>query len=157
MTLQRREFLAATAMAAVLGAPARAADLGLSFGLTPVFLTNDQELLTLIRGYLEEALGARVQLVQRRTYQEITAMLLAGQIDAAWICGYPYVRHRDDFALLNPVENVWQYLRANWLAISVFDDYDAIVDACCRAWNRFADDPDVVSSITASLWANVNA
>jgi hypothetical protein len=30
---------------------------------------------------------------------------------------------------LNPVENVWQYLRANWLAISVFDDYDAIVDA----------------------------
>ena len=39
---------------------------------------------------------------------------------------------------LNPVENVWQYLRANWLAISVFDDYDAIVDACCDAWNRFA-------------------
>ena len=100
MTLQRREFLAGTAMAAFLGAPARADDAGLSFGLTPVFLTNDQELLTLIRGYLEEALGARVQLVQRRTYQEITAMLLAGQIDAAWICGYPYVRHRDDFALL---------------------------------------------------------
>ena len=43
---------------------------------------------------------------------------------------------------LNPVENVWQYLRANWLAISVFDDYDAIVDACCHAWNRFADNPD---------------
>ena len=40
---------------------------------------------------------------------------------------------------LNPVENVWQYLRANWLAISVFDDYDAIVDACCAAWNRFAE------------------
>jgi transposase len=34
---------------------------------------------------------------------------------------------------LNPVENVWQYLRANWLAISVFDDYDAIVEACCHA------------------------
>jgi transposase len=40
---------------------------------------------------------------------------------------------------LNPVENVWQYLRANWLAISVFDGYDAIVTACCAAWNRFAD------------------
>ena len=25
------------------------------------------------------------------------------------------------------VENVWQFLRANWLAISVFDDYPAIV------------------------------
>jgi transposase len=33
---------------------------------------------------------------------------------------------------LNPVENVWQYLRSNWLAISVFEDYDAIVDACCH-------------------------
>ena len=52
---------------------------------------------------------------------------------------------RDAAALrpeLNPVENVWQYLRGNWLAISVFDGYDAIVDACCAAWNRFADDPD---------------
>ena len=39
---------------------------------------------------------------------------------------------------LNPVENVWQYLRANWLAISAFDDYEAIVGACCHAWNRFA-------------------
>ena len=56
---------------------------------------------------------------------------------------------------LNPVENVWQYLRANWLAISVFDDYDAIVDACCAAWNRFADDPEVISSITSRAWAQV--
>jgi putative transposase len=58
---------------------------------------------------------------------------------------------------LNPVENVWQYLRANWLAISVFDDYDAIVDACCRAWNRFANDPDIVASITSRQRAKVNA
>jgi hypothetical protein len=58
---------------------------------------------------------------------------------------------------LNPVENVWQYLRANWLAISVFDDYDAIVDACCDAWRRFAERPDLVSSITSRQWAQVNA
>jgi len=32
---------------------------------------------------------------------------------------------------LNPVENVWQYLRANWLSNRVFDSYDAIVDAAC--------------------------
>ena len=30
---------------------------------------------------------------------------------------------------LNPVENVWQFLRANHLANSVFDSNDAIVDA----------------------------
>ena len=57
---------------------------------------------------------------------------------------------------LNPVENVWQFLRANWLAISVFDDYPAIVDACCTAWNRFAERHDIVSSITSRQWAEVN-
>ena len=98
--MQRREFLAGAATAAVLGTPARSDDAGVIFGLTPVFLTNDQALLTLIRGYLQEGIGTRVELVQRRTYQEITAMLLAGQIDAASICGYPYVRHRVEFALV---------------------------------------------------------
>ena len=57
---------------------------------------------------------------------------------------------------LNPVENVWAYLRANKLAITVFDDYPAIVDACCLAWNRFADDPKTVTSITNRQWAQVN-
>ena len=58
---------------------------------------------------------------------------------------------------LNPVENVWQYLRGNWLAISVFDGYEAIVAACCAAWNHFADDPAAVTSITSRAWAEVNA
>ena len=56
---------------------------------------------------------------------------------------------------LNPVENVWQYLRANWLAISVFDTYEAIVEACCKAWNRFADQPEIVTSIASRCWATV--
>ena len=58
---------------------------------------------------------------------------------------------------LNPVENVWQFLRSNWLAISVFDGYDVIIDACCAAWNRFADNPAAVTSITSRAWAEVNA
>ena len=39
---------------------------------------------------------------------------------------------------MNPVKNVWPFLRANRLAISVFDAYPAIVDGCCAAWNRTA-------------------
>ena len=58
---------------------------------------------------------------------------------------------------LNPVENVWQFLRSNGLAISVFDRYDAIVAACCDAWNHFADDPATVTSITSRPWAAVSA
>ena len=57
---------------------------------------------------------------------------------------------------LNPVENAWQYLRANWSAISVFDDYNAIVDACCAPWNRFEEQPEIVSSITSRQWAQVS-
>lgn len=44
-------------------------------------------------------------------------------------------------------------LGANWLAISVFDSYDAILGACCTAWNRFANDPKTVTSITERSWA----
>ena len=49
---------------------------------------------------------------------------------------------------LNPIENVWAYLRANRLAISIMDTWDDIVSQCCDAWNFFADDPDRVRSIT---------
>ena len=37
---------------------------------------------------------------------------------------------------LNPVENIWQYLRANWLSNRVFETYDAIIDAACEAWRQ---------------------
>ena len=57
---------------------------------------------------------------------------------------------------LNPVENVWQYLRSNKLAITVFDGYDAIVDACCAAWNFFANDTQAITSITSRSWAEIN-
>jgi len=58
---------------------------------------------------------------------------------------------------LNPVENIWQYLRQNKLANTVYDDYEAIVDTCCEAWNFFADDVKTVTSVTTRSWASVNA
>ena len=36
---------------------------------------------------------------------------------------------------LNPVENVWQFLRQNHLSNRVYETYEAIVDACCDAQN----------------------
>ena len=42
---------------------------------------------------------------------------------------------------LNPVENIWQYLRANWLSNRVFEDYNAIVDAGCEAWTSSSHSP----------------
>jgi transposase len=49
---------------------------------------------------------------------------------------------------LNPVENVWQYLRQNHLSLRVWPDDAAIVETCCRAWNNLMRMPDRVASIT---------
>ncbi|WP_378395561.1 IS630 family transposase, partial [Rhodoplanes sp. P11] len=57
---------------------------------------------------------------------------------------------------LNPVENVWQFLRGNWLSNRVFDTYDDIVDACCDAWNALAAEPGRIRSIATRAWAAVN-
>ena len=43
---------------------------------------------------------------------------------------------------LNPVENIWQYLRQNWLSNTVFENYDAIVDAACDAWRKLIAQPE---------------
>jgi transposase len=57
---------------------------------------------------------------------------------------------------LNPVENVWAYLRSNKLSNRVFDTYEAIVDACCDAWNWLIAQPDRIASIGTRSWAQVN-
>ena len=58
---------------------------------------------------------------------------------------------------LNPVENVWQYLRQNFLAHRVFESYDEIVDACCTAWNALTAIPGKVREIATRSWAQVNS
>lgn len=57
---------------------------------------------------------------------------------------------------LNPVENIWEYLRGNILSNTVFDDYDHVVSMCCDAWNFFANDTARVASVTTRSWAQVN-
>ena len=46
---------------------------------------------------------------------------------------------------LNPVENIWQHLRQNWLSNSVFETYDAIVEAACEA--QPPPNPSTITSI----------
>jgi len=54
---------------------------------------------------------------------------------------------------LNPMENVWAFLRANFLSHRIWQDYDAILDACQHAWNIFMQLPDRIASITSRDWA----
>ena len=55
---------------------------------------------------------------------------------------------------LNPVENIWQYIRDNWLSNRVFTSYDDIVALCCEAWNKLIDRPWKIISIGMREWAH---
>jgi hypothetical protein len=55
---------------------------------------------------------------------------------------------------LNPVENIWQHMRDNWLSNRVFKSYDDIVDHCCYAWNTLVDRPWKIISIGLRQWAH---
>jgi transposase len=57
---------------------------------------------------------------------------------------------------LNPMENVWDYLRANKLSRLVWDSYEAIVAACKDAWDFLINDPQRIQSIGTRAWACVN-
>jgi transposase len=55
---------------------------------------------------------------------------------------------------LNPVENVWQFMRDNWLSNRVFKSYDDLVDHCCEAWNKLVDQPWRIMSVGLRQWAH---
>ena len=55
---------------------------------------------------------------------------------------------------LNPVENIWQFLRDNYLSNRVFNSYEAIVDICCHAWNKLVEQPWRIMSIGMREWAH---
>jgi transposase len=55
---------------------------------------------------------------------------------------------------LNPVENVWQFMRDNWLSNRVFLSIKDIVGHCCEAWNRLIDQPWRIMSIGLRDWAH---
>lgn len=69
-------------------------------GLTKVFLDDQMAFLLAWRRYLESRLRRPIEFVQRQAYREIVDPLREGQLDFAWICGYPYVRHRERLKLL---------------------------------------------------------
>ncbi|CAB3696548.1 ABC transporter substrate-binding protein [Achromobacter marplatensis] len=98
----RRSFLAAgvASIAACTLPRNAAASAPLRLGTTAVFLDDQLQLLDIWRADLQAALKQDIQFVQRRSYGEIVDLLLRGQIDAAWICGYPYVLNADKLKLL---------------------------------------------------------
>ena len=53
---------------------------------------------------------------------------------------------------LNPVERVWLYLRERFLSLRLFDDTEAIIDACCEAWNALVAEPGRLKTLCDYPW-----
>lgn len=121
-----------------------------SLGLTPVFLDNNMRLLSLLQEYLSQRLHRPVVLVKRRTYREISMLLLSGQLDAAWICDFPYVQYQDRLALVAVPLYRHQPLRQAYVIVNqgskatTFDDIRGTVHALS--------DPDSTSGYLITRW-----
>lgn len=104
MNLTRRRFCATLALCG-LAPGAFAAALAsegpaLRLGLTSVFLDDQSIFLEAWRTYLTARLQRPVVFVQRGSYREIVDLLNQGQLDAAWLCGFPFVRNERRLRLL---------------------------------------------------------
>ena len=66
----------------------------------------------------------------------------------------PASQRMQAFACRPAVENVWQFLRDNWLSNRVFKNYDDIVALCCESWNKLMDQPWRITSIGRRKWAH---
>jgi phosphonate transport system substrate-binding protein len=72
----------------------------LRIGLTAVILADQAAFLTRWADYLGARMGLPVVFVARESYQNILDLLFSDQLDAAWICGYPYILHQSKLQLL---------------------------------------------------------
>lgn len=149
--IARRAFLVGVgAVALARASRALAATDTFSFGLTPLFLDNDIELLSRLERYLARRLERPISLVKRRTYHEISAMLLSNQLDAAWICDDPYVQYRDQLTLLAVPVYLHHPLYQTYLIVNEasraqsFDDLRGTVHAFS--------DPDSTSGYLVTRW-----
>lgn len=66
----------------------------------------------------------------------------------------PASQRMQAFACRPAVENVWQFLRDNWLSNRVFKNYDDIVALCCENWNKLMEQPWRITSIGRRKWAH---
>ena len=56
---------------------------------------------------------------------------------------------------LNAQENIWEYLKDNFLSNRVFESTKDIADACVNAWNKLIKNPDLIESITSREWTKL--
>jgi transposase len=87
------------------------------------------------------------------------ALLLMGR--AGWLCANDLVIPENltpiflppDPPELNAIERLWLYLKDRFLSHRPWNDYDAIVDAVCKAWRRVTREGGRSKSLCSIEWA----
>ena len=108
----------------------------------------------------KEIMQQHLELISQRTEPERHAVVIMD--GAGW--------HTDDIAKdftnmsiikrppyspeLNPIEQVWSWLRQHCLANRCFNGYSDIMNACLDAWNHFVGDVKQVKVLRARSWVN---
>ena len=107
-----------------------------------------------------EAMNEHLRLISNEVAPNAHALVLLDQ--AGWHTT-PRLEVPDNVTLmplpprapeLNPVENIWQFLRDNWLSNRVFTSYEDILAHCCEAWNELTEQPWRIRSIGMRKWAH---
>lgn len=98
--LRRMAWLLLLVLAPLAQAADKAQPAPVRIGLTPVFLDDQAAFLEKWRTFLQLRLKRPVNFVQRGSYREIVDLLRDGKLEFAWLCGYPYVRGRNQFRLV---------------------------------------------------------
>ena len=75
---------------------------------------------------------------------------VAAEFDNLWILKLPPYSPE-----LNPIEQVWQWLRQHCLANRCFKDFNDIVEQCCSAWNTFIECQNRVKTLCHRDWAKL--
>jgi hypothetical protein len=110
-----------------------------------------------------EAMNAHLQEISTQVTPGAHALLLCDR--AGWHATSKGLQVPANIALLplpayapelNPMENVWDYLRGNKLCGLLWNSYEAIVQACKIAWDFLINDPDRIRSIGDRSWTCVN-
>lgn len=148
----------------------------LYFGLTPVFLDHRVALLRRWRGFLENRLVRPVRFIQRGSYAEIVELLRQGDLDVAWLCGYPFVQEEAWLDLLVAPVYAGQPLYRSYLIVPQSDRETSTITDLQGGFFAYSDpdslsgyhlprhaifatgaDPDAYFARTVMSWTHRNA
>lgn len=108
LRMRRHISLLASALLALACGDVGAAGEPLRIGITGVLVEHNRALNEAMITYIGEKVGRPVEILHRKSYQEMSDLLERGLADVAFVCGFPYVIDREKFGeelLVSPVFN----------------------------------------------------